>query len=57
MLKPEPKSDPPDQLFLLAPTVIQKSDIEVFANSVSLENLCAVNKAFEKLTDVFVYHV
>ncbi|XP_071776236.2 peroxisomal ATPase PEX1 [Centroberyx gerrardi] len=29
VLKPEPESDPPDQLFLLAPTVIQKADIEV----------------------------
>ncbi|XP_069033216.1 peroxisomal ATPase PEX1 [Embiotoca jacksoni] len=29
VLKPEPQSDPPDQLFLLAPTVIQKEDIQV----------------------------
>ncbi|KAM3857900.1 peroxisomal ATPase PEX1 [Diretmus argenteus] len=29
VLKPEPESDPPDQLFLLSPTVIQKADIQV----------------------------
>lgn len=29
VLKPEPQSDPPDQLFLLAPTIIQKEDILV----------------------------
>lgn len=31
MLKPEPESDPPDQLFLLAPAVVQKKDIQVQA--------------------------
>ncbi|XP_023124822.2 peroxisome biogenesis factor 1 isoform X2 [Amphiprion ocellaris] len=29
VLKPEPLNDPPDQLFLLAPTVIQKEHIQV----------------------------
>ncbi|TKS88479.1 Peroxisome biogenesis factor 1 [Collichthys lucidus] len=29
VLKPEAESDPPDQLFLLAPAVIQKKDIQV----------------------------
>ncbi|KAM4597609.1 peroxisomal ATPase PEX1-like [Polymixia lowei] len=29
VLKPGPESDPPDQLFLLVPTVIQKADIQV----------------------------
>ncbi|XP_017279993.1 peroxisome biogenesis factor 1 isoform X2 [Kryptolebias marmoratus] len=29
VLKPEAQSDPPDQLFLLAPTVLQKEDIQV----------------------------
>lgn len=29
VLKPEPDNDPPDQLFLLAPTVLQKENIEV----------------------------
>uniref|UniRef100_A0A7N8WQH4 Peroxisomal ATPase PEX1 n=1 Tax=Mastacembelus armatus TaxID=205130 RepID=A0A7N8WQH4_9TELE len=28
VLKPEPDNDPPDQLFLLAPTLIQKKDIQ-----------------------------
>lgn len=29
VLKPEAENDPPDQLFLLAPAVIQKEDIQV----------------------------
>lgn len=29
VLKPEAQSDPADQLFLLAPAVIQKKDIQV----------------------------
>ena len=29
VLKPEPQSDPPDQLFLLASTVLKKGDIQV----------------------------
>uniref|UniRef100_A0A1A7WCV0 Peroxisomal ATPase PEX1 n=1 Tax=Iconisemion striatum TaxID=60296 RepID=A0A1A7WCV0_9TELE len=29
VLKPEPLNDPPDQLFLLAPTVLQKGDVQV----------------------------
>ncbi|XP_070777978.1 peroxisomal ATPase PEX1 [Enoplosus armatus] len=29
VLKPEPESDPPDQLFLLAPAFVQKEDIQV----------------------------
>lgn len=29
VLKPEPESDPPDQLFLLASAVVQKGDIQV----------------------------
>ncbi|XP_041867803.1 peroxisome biogenesis factor 1 isoform X2 [Melanotaenia boesemani] len=29
VLKPEPQNDPPDQLFLLAPTVLQNEDIQV----------------------------
>uniref|UniRef100_A0A668AH40 Peroxisomal ATPase PEX1 n=1 Tax=Myripristis murdjan TaxID=586833 RepID=A0A668AH40_9TELE len=36
VIKPEPESDPPDQLFLLAPTVIEKADIEPSFFSVSL---------------------
>lgn len=31
VLKPEPEGDAPDQLFLLAPAVIQKKDIQVRA--------------------------
>uniref|UniRef100_A0A8C5H322 Peroxisomal ATPase PEX1 n=1 Tax=Gouania willdenowi TaxID=441366 RepID=A0A8C5H322_GOUWI len=30
VLKPEPQDDPPDQLFLLAPTVLKNKDIQVF---------------------------
>lgn len=29
VLKPEPENDPPDQMFLLAPTVLQKENIQV----------------------------
>ncbi|KAF7659306.1 hypothetical protein LDENG_00000210, partial [Lucifuga dentata] len=42
VLKPEPKSDPPDQLFVLAPTVIQKSDIEVKREPVPMSDPKAV---------------
>ncbi|XP_035537876.1 peroxisome biogenesis factor 1 [Morone saxatilis] len=36
VLKPEPESDPPDQLFLLAPAVIQKEHIQVTREPVTM---------------------
>ncbi|KAK2830302.1 hypothetical protein Q5P01_018233 [Channa striata] len=42
VLKPEAESDPPDQLFLLAPTIIQKEDIQVDRAPVTMP---AVNTA------------
>ncbi|XP_058475676.1 peroxisome biogenesis factor 1 [Solea solea] len=42
VLKPEPENDPPDQLFLLAHTVIQKEDIQVHRESVTMSAVKAV---------------
>ncbi|XP_075995327.1 peroxisomal ATPase PEX1 [Genypterus blacodes] len=36
VLRPEPKGDPPDQLFLLAPSVLQKSDIQITREPVTM---------------------
>lgn len=38
VLKPEPQTEPPDQLFLLAPTVIQKEDIQVSRHAVFINS-------------------
>ncbi|XP_028256009.1 peroxisomal ATPase PEX1 [Parambassis ranga] len=42
VLKPEPQSDPPDQLFFLAPTVIQKEDIQVDRQPVTTPSVKAL---------------
>uniref|UniRef100_A0A8D0AMS1 Peroxisomal ATPase PEX1 n=1 Tax=Sander lucioperca TaxID=283035 RepID=A0A8D0AMS1_SANLU len=36
VLKPEPESDPPDQLFSLTPAIVQKENIQVQASFISL---------------------
>uniref|UniRef100_UPI0037E7EAED peroxisomal ATPase PEX1 n=1 Tax=Semicossyphus pulcher TaxID=241346 RepID=UPI0037E7EAED len=46
VLKPEPESDPPDQLFLLAPAVLQKADIQVDREPVTVP---AVKSQAERL--------
>ncbi|XP_034560407.1 peroxisome biogenesis factor 1 [Notolabrus celidotus] len=38
VLKPEPENDPPDQLFLLAPAVLQKQDIQVDREQVTVRS-------------------
>ncbi|XP_047461452.1 peroxisome biogenesis factor 1 [Mugil cephalus] len=42
VLKPEPQKDPPDQLFLLAPTTIRKEDIQVDRKPVTAPSVKAV---------------
>ncbi|XP_041811333.1 peroxisome biogenesis factor 1 isoform X2 [Chelmon rostratus] len=42
VLKPEAESDPPDQLFLLAPSVIQKEDIQVDREPVTLTSVKSI---------------
>ncbi|XP_056254795.1 peroxisome biogenesis factor 1 isoform X3 [Seriola aureovittata] len=42
VLKPEPANDPPDQLFLLAHTIIRKEDIQVDRESVTTPAVKAV---------------
>uniref|UniRef100_A0A3Q0SWE0 Peroxisomal ATPase PEX1 n=1 Tax=Amphilophus citrinellus TaxID=61819 RepID=A0A3Q0SWE0_AMPCI len=44
VLKPEPQTEPTDQLFMLAPTVIQKKDIQSFPHLVFL-GMSLVNSA------------
>ncbi|XP_072226452.1 peroxisomal ATPase PEX1 [Leuresthes tenuis] len=45
VLKPEPQSDPPDQLFLLASTVLKKGDIQVDRRPVEMPAVKVVAEA------------
>ncbi|MEQ2252184.1 hypothetical protein ILYODFUR_019178, partial [Ilyodon furcidens] len=47
VLKPEPENDPPDQMFLLAPTVLQKEDIQVDRQTIAQSALKAETEAHE----------
>ncbi|XP_038580870.1 peroxisome biogenesis factor 1 [Micropterus salmoides] len=44
VLKPEPESDPPDQLFLLASAVVQKGDIQVDRKPVTVTAVKSVTE-------------
>ncbi|KAI3358539.1 hypothetical protein L3Q82_014954, partial [Scortum barcoo] len=46
VLKPEPECDPPDQLFLLTPSVIQKKDIQVNREPVTMATVNSVAETY-----------